>query len=421
MSKTFCVRPWIHQQINSDGSIKVCCVSLEDNVEFNAASANLQQSFNSDTLKRIRTQMLNGEWPNECKVCRIEEEANLGTARTREIEQWKDRFTFDDAVATTNGDGSVNYGPRYLDLRFGNFCNLKCRICGPASSHSLYEEWAEYFGEEGFFDNHGYIKLVRNSKGRLTTTKYDWHLSELFWNQLEQSINNLEYIFMAGGEPLLIKRKEDFLKMCIDKGVANKIVLAYSTNLSSIPEKLLELWKNFKQVRISASIDGMGKVLEYQRYPIKWNSTLKNLQKLDKLSLIYPNIMSVINLTITVYNVFHLPEFMWWKINESKFKSINTLEQFPIIITHLLHNPNHLNIQVLPNHIKDNIKDCYTDWINKFEGNLHAIEILQTTLNFMYADDKSENLPEFVKFTKFLDQSRGQNLKDVVPQLSELI
>jgi MoaA/NifB/PqqE/SkfB family radical SAM enzyme len=429
MSKTFCVRPWIHQHISPNGSIRICCVAKEENIEFRAGHDDFKDSFNSETLKRMRKQMLDSKWPKECKQCEDEEAVGIDTARIHEIDQWKDSFTFNDAVNTTNIDGSVNYGPRYLDLRFGNFCNLKCRICGPANSHSLYEEWAEYFGEDGFQDWHGYVKFTRNDKGRLTTTEYDWHQSETFWNQLEQSIDNLEYIFMAGGEPFLIKRQEEFLRLCIDKGRADKIILAYNTNLSSIPEKLVELWKEFKQVRVGASIDGMGKVLEYQRYPLKWKTVLTNLQNLNDIGSKNSNMVGVITLTTTVYNVFQLPEFMWWKLYESDLYYINNMENFPlgetlifpVIITHVLNTPSQLNIQILPKHIKDKIQDHYNIWINKFQGNQYAIEILKTTIDFMYADDQSQYLDEFVKFTKFLDQSRGQDLKESIPELSELI
>ena len=184
MSKSFCVRPWIHQHIATNGSVRICCVAQETEVEFRAGSDDLTESFNNQTLKRIRKQMLNGEWPTECNRCQEEEAVGIDTARIHEMDQWKDRFTFNDAVNTTNYDGSVNYGPRYLDLRFGNFCNLRCRICHPTNSHSLYEEWSEYSKEDGFNDWHGYVKLDRNEKGRLTTNEYDWYQSEIFWNQL---------------------------------------------------------------------------------------------------------------------------------------------------------------------------------------------------------------------------------------------
>lgn len=421
MTNTFCPRPWIHQHITTNGGIRLCCVAVNEKIEYNAKDANLKEAFNSELLKRVRKTILAGEWAPECATCQREEKVGISTARLNEIKDWGDKFTYDDAVATTNEDGTVDYGPRYLDLRFGNFCNLKCRMCRPTLSHSWYEEWAEYHKTEGFHDSHGYVALIRNSNGRLVTQDYDWHNSEIFWNQLEQSVDFLEYVFMAGGEPLLIERHENFLKLCIDKGRADKIILAYNTNLSTIPSRLIEYWKKFKLVRIGASIDGMGEVLEYQRYPIKWEPTLRNLEKLNDITAQHPNILSAITATVTIYNVFHLPEFMWWKLHESGLTSINNIEQFPVIMSHVAHTPVEMNIQVLPRHIKDQVQEHYAKWIEKFSGNYHAIKILEDTLNFMNADDKSQHLDEFARITKFLDKSRGQDLKKVVPQLANLI
>lgn len=420
-SKTWCPVPWIHQQIRSNGEVRICCFSLETGSDFNVRKDSLDDAFNSDIIKRVRKNMLNGEWDPVCGKCKQEEEMGISTSRINETNEWKDRFTIHDAIEHTTEDGTTDLKSRYWDIRFGNFCNLKCRMCSPDQSHSWYEEWTAYNKEEGFQDSHKYVKLYRNENGRLVTDDYDWHMDEHFWTQLESGIENVEYIFMAGGEPLLIERQEQFLKLCIDKGFANRITLAYNTNLSNLPSKLVDLWKHFKQVRVGASIDGMGKVLEYQRYPIKWEPTLKNLKKLNQVSADYPNIVSAITATVTVYNIFQMPEFMWWKVHESGLDYINGSEilkdQFPVILMHMAHHPVVTNIQILPAHIKEQVRQHYAVWLEKFKDNKYAIGLLENVLNFMDAEDKSEHLEEFAKYNKFLDETRGQDLKEVVPQL----
>lgn len=420
MSKTFCPRPWIHQQIQTSGGIKICCVSTEVPTN-NAATANLKEVYNNETLKRVRKNILNGEWDPVCVNCKDEEAMGLETARVHEIKDWADRFTFEDAVATTHEDGSVDYGPRYWDLRFGNFCNIKCRMCGPYNSHSWYEEWSEYYGSDSFDTGEKVITLVRNAKGRFDTNYYDWPKQEHFWNQMTDNIDTAEYVFMAGGEPFLIERQEQFLKECIDRGRASSMTLAYNTNLTSLPDRLVELWKHFKLVRVGASIDAMGEVLYYQRYPSNWDAILKNLHKLDGICRENLNIVSAITATITTCNVFQFPEYIWWKVNDSGFTNINNFEDFPVIMYHMAHGPETSSIQIFPKHIKEQIRSKYNEYIAKFEGNTHAVNMLKNVLVFMDAEDKSEHIPEFIKFTKFLDNSRGQDLAKVVPELAELI
>lgn len=437
MSKTFCPIPWIHQATRNNGDIRLCCqanitgkqgmVRKEDGTPYNAGRDDVAVAFNADLLKEVRKDMLSGRWNPECARCKIEEESGLPTRRLNELDQWSDRFTFEDAVAATAEDGTVSLKPRYYDLRFGNFCNLKCRMCGPTDSHSWYEEHTEFHKEEGFFDTQGFVKLVRNDKGRWTSNDYNWHETEHFWEQLEANIENVEHVYMVGGEPLLIERHEIFLQKCIDLGCAKNILLEYNTNLTVLPERILNLWSHFKKVRVGASIDGYGAVQEYQRFPIKWSTTIKNLELLDKYAAAHDNVMPSIALTVTAYNAFHIPEFMWWKLFESGLTETNGVERRPIVSHHMAHGPLRVNVQMFPAHIKDKLKQHYGEWIEKFKASdlpdyvkQAADDILTSIVNFMYMEDHSVELAEFIRFTKFLDQKRGQDIRTVVPQLGEL-
>ena len=82
-----------------------------------------------------------------------------------------------------------------------------------------------------------------------------------------------------------------------------------SQKISNKPkDKTLEWFKTrgiseqtLKQVRVGASIDGMGKVVEYQRWPLKWDQAYSNLQKLDNTP---KNVMPWLAFTVTAYNIF---------------------------------------------------------------------------------------------------------------------
>jgi sulfatase maturation enzyme AslB (radical SAM superfamily) len=299
-------------------------------------------------------------------------------------------------------------------------------MCGPTDSHTWYEQWTEYHGKEEYKDTHGLVKLVRNSKGRLETTDYDWHGSESFWEQIEQNIPNIEHVYMAGGEPMMIERHYEFLQKCIDTGQSKKMILEYNTNMSNLPNRVLDMWTQFKQVRVGASIDGMADVLEYQRWPIKWSQAYKNLQKLDEYAQRNSNIIAWLAFTVTAYNVWHVPEFMWWKLKESGFVKINSTLRRPIITHHVAHGPKRTNIKLLPAEIKNNLAEFYKEWITKFENEFddhittNAKQILNSILKFSNAEDLSHIVPEFVKFTKYLDYSRNQNILTIVPQYQNL-
>lgn len=437
MSKTFCPIPWNFQAVRNNGDIRICCqanvtenqgvVRHKDGTPYNAGRDDMESARNAELMREVRKNMLSGDWSQECGRCQQEEAAGLNSRRQYELDNWKE-FTIDKAIKVTQADGTVNGSKlEYYDLRFGNLCNLACRMCGPTDSHTWYEQWTDYHGSTEYPDTHGTVKLIRNEKGRLTTNDYDWHDSETFWQQLEENIPNIKHVYMAGGEPMMIERHYEFLQRCIDMGQAGKMILEYNTNMSNLPNRVLDMWTEFKQVRVGASIDGIEETLEYQRWPLKWTQAYKNLKKLDEYAQVHPNIFAWLACTVTAYNIWHIPKFMKWKLQDSRFKKINSSKKRPIITHHVAHGPKRVNVRILPNHIKQKIVDYYSTCINEFKEEFSediaksAENILNSIAKYMNDADYSDKLAEFVRFTKYLDSARDQNIVEVVPEYRELI
>jgi len=437
MSNTYCPIPWIFQAVRNNGDIRVCCqanvtknqgvVRHPDGTPYNAGRDNMEEARNAELMKEIRKNMIAGKWSEECGRCMKEEASGLNSRRQYELENWD--YSFEQAVSSTEKDGTItNPQLRYYDLRFGNMCNLACRMCGPTDSHTWYEQWLGYHGGDGYDDTHGYVKLQKNEKGRLYTNDYDWHSSETFWEQIEKNISNIEHVYMAGGEPMMIERHYEFLQKCIDGNHAKNIIIEYNTNMTNLPDRVLDMWTHFKQVRVGASIDGMGDVVEYQRWPLKWKSAYRNLQKLDDYAYNNKNIIAWLAFTVTAYNVWHVPEFMWWKLKESGFKAINSTKKRPIITHHVAHGPKRANIKILDKKMKDHLEYHYARWSDRFiddkelsmDVKNNAASIMESVLKFAKSEDASDKLPEFVRFTKYLDKQRNQSVVDVVPQYEEL-
>ena len=241
---------------------------------------------------------------------------------------------------------------------------------------------------------------------------------------MEKNIPYIEHVYMAGGEPMMIERHYEFLQRCIDSGCAKNIMIEYNTNMTSLPPRVLKMWEEFKQIRVGASIDGYGDVLEYQRWPIKWKQAKKNLEKVDNLP---KNVVAWVAFTVTAYNIFHLPEFMMWKLKESGYKKINSSRSKPVITHHVAHGPKRANIRLLNKELKQAVQDHYNTFreqikLEDFDSNTKDKfnKILDSVVNYMNADDYSEKIPEFIRFTDYLDKERGQSIVDVVPQYEEM-
>jgi len=439
MKDTFCPIPWNFQAVRNNGDIRICCqanvtqnqgvIRHTDGTPYNAQRDSLEDARNADLMKSVRKNMLEGIWSQECGRCKQEEESGLNSRRQYEQQNWP-TFTIDKARDVTDDEGNVNDIPvTYYDLRFGNLCNLACRMCGPTDSHTWFEQWVDYHKTNDYIDTHGTVTLQRNAKGRLFTNDYDWHGSNVFWDSIEQNIPNIRHVYMAGGEPMMIERHYEFLQKCIDSGYAKKIIIEYNTNMTALPPRVLAMWKHFRQVRVGASIDGFGDMVEYQRWPLKWKSAYKNLQKLDDICVENKNIFAWLACTVTAYNVFHIPEFMWWKLKESGFKKINSSKKRPIITHHVAHGPKRTNIKLLSTELKEDLFSHYKLWEEKFiqdnEIDPHtkdnAVNILDSILKFANKEDYAQDyLQEFVNFTNYLDKTRNQSILDVAPQYSKI-
>jgi organic radical activating enzyme len=435
MSKTFCPIPWNFQAVRTNGDLRVCCqanvtknqgvIRKENGVAYNAGKDELVDSRNATMMKEIRLNMLNGVWSEECGRCRTEEENGLVSRRSYENQQWS--LSFEEAKTKTKSDGSIDideFPIVYYDFRFGNFCNLKCRMCGPSDSSAWYEDWIKVWNDNTFNDTSGKVTIQFDPKKDLVADGFDWPEYEPFWQQLESNIHNIEHVYFAGGEPMLIERHYDFLERCVERNEASHIIIEYNTNMSTLPSKVINLWKHFKQVRIGASVDGMEAMQEYQRHPAKWTKTLSNLQKIDNLP---NNVIAWLAFTVTAYNVNHMIDFMKWKLNDSGFKKINSTTRRPIITHHVAHHPKHLNIRVLPENLKQDLTTKFkefVEWVRENNYGIHVIkqaeDIANGVVNYMNSESYHEEYwHEFVNYTKKLDTIRKENIIDVEPMFKD--
>ena len=132
--------------------------------------------------------------------------------------------------------------------------------------------------------------------------------------------------------------------------------------------------------------------------------------------------------TVTPLNLFHLPEFMRWKLEESgleKFNPVTTAK--PIITYHMCHAPKHYNVKILPQYLKDEVSNTFSKhkkWINSTDYNEkiknNFVTILNNVERFMNAEDYSDHLQTFIDTTNQLDKIRKQNILDIVPQYQDL-
>ena len=395
-SKTFCVLPWIHLATLPNGLATLCCVS--DHTDYinaarnkfpeNSPALSLNQNtidsmINSEFFRETRLQMLRNEIPNACRRCFDEEKKGNSSKRLEEMRRFN--FRQEQAIKTTLADGTNPIDLKFVELRLGNLCNVKCRTCNPGSSTKWSAEYQTLQTDLDFVAKHE--KSINCS----------WTESDDFWNDLLDNSKNIELIYINGGEPTLVEKHWLCLERLIEKGHHKQITLWYNINMTNLPEKLINLWKEFKRVIVFASIDDLGERNSYIRSGSNWNEVLNNLNKVQSYEWIETSICQTINWM----NIYYLDEFC----NFMKARNLD-------IHLNIVHDPKFLDPAILPIHLKKVVlKKISTIDSNKYNF----------LKNHLLSDSNKILFSQGITYNNYLDKSRKQNFSESFPEWSHII
>ena len=399
---TFCPLPWLHLGTHPHGGVTPCCISdmtagknrardFDDNgdVYFNLNDHNINTHMNSDYFKQIRKEMLNDLEPKACKRCYNEERKGIESKRVHESKIYKD-FNPDYASRLTSEDGSIPMDLRFVELRLGNVCNVRCRTCNPASSSRWVKDYKEIVDSLDFV-NDGYSWLDHKHD-------FQWPEDENFYQDLFDCAPNMEVLYINGGEPTLIKAHWKYLEMLVESGRSKNIILWYNINMTQIPDKAIPLWKAFKEARVCPSIDCLDTRNHFIRYPTNWLDVQSNLDMLLKEEALTVRITQ----TVSAYNYMYLDEFLNWA-------------PCPVDMN-FVYDPDYLSPAILPPVVRRIVHDKFRTTM----GNNHE---LGTLLSMFNDDDWDETKWEhFCRYNDELDKIRGHESgwRAIFPELISL-
>ena len=149
--KHFCVLPWVHFHAWPDKRVMPCCIAdSELPVAEIREDESIIQMMNSEDYKTMRLEMMRDEPVAACKRCYDLE--LMGEWTMRQSHNKRRGLDYVDYIAdVTNDDGSLKeFQMKYMDIRFSNICNMKCRSCGPSCSSLWSQEFLKERGAEVF-------------------------------------------------------------------------------------------------------------------------------------------------------------------------------------------------------------------------------------------------------------------------------
>ena len=390
----FCMAPWVHMSVWPNGDAYPCCVYDWKESIGNINDLGIEGVWNSEKMRKLRLDLVNGEKPPGCKRCTTLDDQHIFSYRRKITEDYKHHRLL---VDETKADGTLEkVNLAYFDIRFSNLCNMKCRSCGPHFS----SKWAE--------DTIGRPEIIEINH-------------EEAWEEIEKYIDTVEEIYFTGGESLFQEQHYKLLDMIIQKNLHPKLI--YNSNGSRLDfkgKKVINYWNKINnKIEFQVSLDQIDNKAEYARHGQKWSTIDNNLKYIrDHM----PNVEIIPNPTVSVLNILDLDTIIKYLFDNKLATNYN------INLNNILMTPEWLNIQILPSHIKaeaekrltlllDNLSD-YDD-MDYYTRNYY-IDCLPKIINMMWEKDESHRIEEFKKEMKNLDTIRNENFINVYPELKEL-
>jgi len=404
LPSTICMLPWVSIETSPVGTVRPCCMAQEEITDesgrpYDLNQVDLSTAYNSEYMIKLRQDFRNGQRPATCNRCWEEESAGRNSKRINSRLRLKEQY---ERVDWQNDRPDQLW---FIDLKLGNICNLKCRVCGSWSSSKWAAEEMDYVKAQGKDPkaHQAYIWLKQGNWPRKTET---------FWDNMRSLLPNIQYLEFTGGEPWLIEEHWELLRYAVDNGYSKNIEIHYNTNGTISPVDFFNIWENFKKIEIAFSVDNVGERFEYERYGASWKEVNENIDRLWLSRSIkklheqsnQDNFATQLCFTVNIQNVYYLDELLAWA----------DTKHFDSIHFNMLHGPDHMSVQSMTPAAKELVLDKLK---RMFWTNNDYQSDIQGVINFIEHGQGSDG-KEFLRRMKQTDEYRNQNFMDTHPGIA---
>lgn len=402
---TLCAVPWMHLNFEPNGKVVPCCLTSHHNYfAGDLKTETIDEIWNSDNMKKLRKEMIEGKRPSICDTCWKKEDVTGSSGRTIHNRDFPE--VIEKIPAITLEDGTcTEMDLKYWDFRFSNLCNLKCRSCGPRYSSA----WVPDAKKLGYTDQ----EKIWNIESVEDKPNVDF---------LENQIDNVKRIYFAGGEPLMMPEHWQILDKLVEKKRFD-VRLSYNTNCSILEYKkknIIEYWKQWQlgKLEVWPSIDEIGTRAELIRSGTVWSKVEENLKELAQ----HDNIILRPGITVGAWNVRRLPAII------SHLSKIGVIRRHPVIHKYINHNnffinlldhPKHYHVSILPDDYRQSTIEELVKFISDYNEK-HSTDINYIFTHIFHELHKPFDLEAAKKFltvTAQIDNLRKENIFDVIPEM----
>ena len=370
----FCPMPWTGLMYNFDGTVKNCIRSagIIGNIKDQSIQEILTNNKNLDTQSR----MLTSQPGRDCYTCYDLERGK------RRFDIVSDRIFYIKELKSVSLDTyrAGNHDLHTMDVRWSNLCNFACVYCDAKFS----SRWASELE----------IRQEKPSAQQLADFK----------KYIFDHARQLRHVYLAGGEPLLMKENQELLEILVRENP--DVNLRINTNLSKVDTRVFDMICGFKNVHWTISVETMGDEFEYIRHGGIWQDFVSNLRIIRNL----PHKISF-NMLYFLLNYHSLFDTIDYLQNEWKFHSNS-------FVVGALLGPDYLNIRHLPDHVLQSLGDMIQYRIDQHPGYLLEDSLCNLLSYIQQPFDK--NLSLSLEKIKTLDQRRNIDSTKIFPDLYSL-
>jgi organic radical activating enzyme len=368
----FCRMPWQGLMYNFDGKVKNCIRSVDSQPIGDIKQLPIEQIVLGQENVARQNKIVNRQPVSSCQTCYDLEHGKKGfdiiSDRVFYLKELKD--TPLDLYQTNQFDLAT------IDVRWTNLCNLACVYCGPDYS----SRWAQELS----------IQAPQPTSQQQSAFK----------QYIFDHVSQLQHVYLAGGEPLLMKENLELLQR-LNPGVSLRI----NTNLTKTDTQVFETICKFENVHWTVSLETLSDEFEYIRFGHSWQDFLDNLK--------------------TIKNLNHKISFnmLWFVLNyHSVFDCVEYLKNLgfhnnSFVIGALL-SPEYLNIRHLPANVLQSLKDKLQLKINQRPGYLLE-DSYRNMLHYIDLPFKKDLAGSFEKL-KHMDQRRNLDSSKIFTELYKL-
>jgi len=411
----FCPLPFIHISSTNDSNYRICCstdeqvILKDDGTPYNIQRDSVVEVWNSDYYKKIRSDLLNGVETSACGFCWRQEATGVFSKRQQSIEELKNYYI----------KGVTEPVPTMLDLKVGTLCNLKCITCFPGAS-------SQHQAESDNWKKHGeevpmLIKLFDESikKFNLDVRNYNPKTVDVesYIRNIDPSLKAARGISLVGGEPLLNPFVKSIIKHCVEKGYAKNTMMTMITNLSKLDSEILDNLSQYNYPALMVSYDHIdADKFKFIRFPADYLEFYNNFRTLLK----YDNIQVKLSTTISIFNIFDLPEILthFEQLSQEYKKRFIVNAQFVVI-------PDYFSIKYLPQQHKDEILRKITTFVKDnnnfklFAENPDMLQVVNSIGNFMNSGIENYDtvVTEQQRVLALYDRTRNTDFASLFPQI----